>query len=253
MAVALPDGGLVSSAGGTVTLDGSGSDGGPWGANVTYSWALTYPASGVTVTFDDAASATPMVTIPALPEGTPITFTFTLTVTGRGSGGGVAPGTDTAGDPPPATVRPKAWIARFGRTVAEQALEAIEGRMRATPEPGVEVAFAGARIGGGSELGSEADRAALREEEAQRGALRLADWLKGETDPEEAQRQSRAVTPRDLLTGSAFALTAETADKDLVSLWGRGAVTRFDGREGELTLDGEVVNGMLGADWSGAR
>ena len=61
------------------------------------------------------------------------------------------------------------------------------------------------------------------------------------------------MTSRDLLTGSAFALTAETAGKDLVSLWGRGEVTRFDGREGKLTLDGEVVTGMLGADWSRGR
>ena len=117
---------------------------------------------------------------------------------------------------------PKAWIARFGRTVAEQVLEAVEGRMRAAPAPGAEVALAG--------------------------------WLKGETDPEEAQRlTSRAVTPRDLLTGSSFALTAETDGKDLVSLWGRAAVTRFDGREGDLMLDGEVVTGMLGADWTRGR
>ena len=61
------------------------------------------------------------------------------------------------------------------------------------------------------------------------------------------------MTPRDLLTGSAFALTAETAGKDLVTLWGRGAVTRFDGRDGELTLDGEVVPGMLGTDWTRGR
>ena len=85
---ALPDDGTVSSAGGTVTLDGSGS-GGPWGANVTYSWALTSPASGVTVTFDDAASATPVVTIPALTEGAELTFT--VTVTGRGGINGTAP------------------------------------------------------------------------------------------------------------------------------------------------------------------
>ena len=134
---------------------------------------------------------------------------------------------------------PKAWIARFGRTVAEQVLEAVEGRMRATPAPGVEVALAGERIGGQAEPGAE---------------VALAGWLKGETDPEEAQRlTSRAVTPRDLLTGSSFALTAETDGKDLVSLWGRAAVTRFDGREGDLMLDGEVVTGMLGADWTRGR
>ena len=149
---------------------------------------------------------------------------------------------------------PQAWIARFGRTVAGQVIEAVEGRMRAAPAPGAEVALAGERIGGQSEPGIGADGDAAREEEARRDALRLADWLKDETDPEEARRRgSRAVTPRDLLTGSSFALTAETAGKDLVSLWGRGAVTRFDGREGDLTLDGEVVTGMLGADWTRGR
>ena len=89
---ALPDDGTVPVAGGTVTLDGSGSDGGPWGTNVTYSWA----ASGATVTFDDAASATPVVTIPALADDTELTFT--LTVTGRATDAsyGSAPDTDTA-------------------------------------------------------------------------------------------------------------------------------------------------------------
>ena len=93
-AVALPDDGMVSAAGGMVTLDGSGSDGGPWGTNVTYGWALTAPVSGVTVTFDDAASATPVVTIPALARNTGLTFT--LTVTGRGGTDGIAPATDAA-------------------------------------------------------------------------------------------------------------------------------------------------------------
>ena len=93
-AVALPDGGTVSS-GGTVTLDGSGSgSGGAWGTNVTYSWALPRPASGVTVSFDDDTSAMPAVTIPKLAVDTELTFT--LTVTGRGGTNGIAPGTDTA-------------------------------------------------------------------------------------------------------------------------------------------------------------
>ena len=87
---ALPDDGTVSSAGGTVTLDGSGSDGGPWGANVTYSWALTRHPSGVTVSFENSASATSAVTILVLAEGAELTFT--LTVTGRGH---VFRGTDT--------------------------------------------------------------------------------------------------------------------------------------------------------------
>ena len=101
VAVALPDDGMVSSAWGTVRLDGSGSDGGPWGEYVTYSWALTNPSSGVTVTFDDAGSATPVVTIPALPANTELTFT--LTVAGRSGSDGVTRGTDAARVSVPAT------------------------------------------------------------------------------------------------------------------------------------------------------
>ena len=89
---ALPDDGTVPVAGGDVTLDGSGSDGGPWGTNVTYSWA----ASGATVTFDDAASATPVVTIPALAAGTELTFTLTVTGRATSTSRGSAPATDTA-------------------------------------------------------------------------------------------------------------------------------------------------------------
>ena len=78
---ALPDDAIIPTAGSTVTLDGSGS-GGPWSTNVTYLWALTIPDTGVTVTFDDDTSATTDLTIPALTEGTELTFT--LTVTPRG-------------------------------------------------------------------------------------------------------------------------------------------------------------------------
>ena len=91
-AVALPDGGTVSSEGGMVTLDGSGS-GGLWGTNVTYGWSQTSgPTSGVM--FDDAASAKPVVTIPALTVGAELVFT--LTVTGRGGMAGITTGTDDA-------------------------------------------------------------------------------------------------------------------------------------------------------------
>ena len=58
------------------------------------------------------------------------------------------------------------------------------------------------------------------------------------------------MTGRDLLTGSSFALTAEAKAGGLVSLWGRGAYSRFDGRDGDLTLSGEVTSAMLGADWT---
>ena len=94
-AVALPDDGTVPAAGGTVMLDGSGS-GGAWGTNVTYGWALTTPTSGVTVTFDDAASAEPTVTIPQVTAGTDLVFTLTVTGRADNSSTSISTGTDTA-------------------------------------------------------------------------------------------------------------------------------------------------------------
>ena len=139
---------------------------------------------------------------------------------------------------------PKAWIARFGRTVAEHVLDTVEARLEVVPKPGMEASLAGQRIGG----------AALPEDVAERQewdrSRSLSDWLKGGTDPQRQNLDSRTITERDLLTGSSFALTAETKGSDMISIWGRGAVTRFTGQEGDLSVDGEVATGMLGADWT---
>ena len=132
-----------------------------------------------------------------------------------------------------ADAMPKAWIARFGRTVADQVLDAAESRMRAARKPGIEVTLAGQRLGGGT---PQEDVGAARDSAWQERAG--FDSL-----------ESRGVTQRDLLGGTSFTTTAEAGRDGYVSLWGRGAVTRFDGREGELTLDGEVASAMVGVDW----
>ena len=106
---------------------------------------------------------------------------------------------------------PKAWIARFGRTVADQVLGAVEGRIRAARGPGAALTIAGRRVGGDGQGG---------------GA--------GSGDP----------------AASSFALTARAGEDGHLALWGRGAATGFDGEAGELALDGAVTGAMLGADWS---
>ena len=70
----------------------------------------------------------------------------------------------------------------------------------------------------------------------------------GSGEGRRAAFNSQAVTEGELVTGTSFALTAEASGGagGLVSLWGCGAVSRFDGREGYLSLDGEVVSAMLG-------
>ena len=166
---------------------------------------------------------------------------------------------------------PRAWLARFGRTVAEQVIDAVEGRFSAQRRPGVELRLAGQAIAGpGSGSGAGAlddeDARAAAEEAARSRLAAMTNWLRGEPggrngsgsgagswDGERSGGEWRSVLPRELLTGTSFALTGEAggAGSGTVSLWGRGAVSRFDGREGELTLSGEVTSAMLGSDWMG--
>ncbi len=62
-----------------MTLGGSGTAGGPWGTNVTYSWSHT---GGLEVILEDAATPKPRFTAPVPAED--VEAVFTLTVTGRG-------------------------------------------------------------------------------------------------------------------------------------------------------------------------
>ena len=154
---------------------------------------------------------------------------------------------------------PQAWLGRLGRTVAEQVLDAVAERIRSAPQAGMQVTVAGQRIG----AAQAPDADALEEAEAQARLEDFSTWLRGEAcrdDPGAggdcpARTRSREVTARELLTGSSFALTtgADGIGGGLVSLWGRGAVSSFDGREGDLSLSGEVTGAMLGADWTRER
>ncbi len=142
---------------------------------------------------------------------------------------------------------PQAWLARFGRTVADQVLDAVEGRMTAPRAPGTELSVAGQRVGGGS----AAAPVAVDTGEAEAGLEALAEWLRDEEDEDRTGFESRPVAGRDILTGSSFAFTEGSAEGGFGAVWGRGAISRFDGREGDLTLDGEVASAMVGADWTG--
>ena len=142
----------------------------------------------------------------------------------------------------------KAWIARFGRTAAGHVLEGVESRIMAPRTPGLEVQLAGHRIGNAATPPygivplNDARLVAGRD---------LSGWHQHEGDvAHQSDIRWRTVTERDLLTGSSFALTKGTKEGDLISLWGRGAITRFQGLEDNVSLDGEVASGMLGADWT---
>ena len=158
---------------------------------------------------------------------------------------------------------PRAWIGRFGRTVADQVLDAVDARMRTKPAPGVEARLAGQRIGSGPPFGAGPDREAAS---AQVPAPQMRPGGRDAPDDADAAHRSfgsrpgspwhrKATSERDLLPGSSLSLTAETGGTGFVSVWGRGAATRFSGRQpgsarsgDDLAVDGEVASGLLGAD-----
>ena len=143
---------------------------------------------------------------------------------------------------------PQAWLARFGRTVADQVIEAVEGRMQAPRTPGVELSVAGQRIGGGPALAPSEAR------DAEAGLEALSDWLRSSVHEDVNNGlASRAVTSHVLLTGSSFGFTGGTSESGVGTLWGRGAVSRFHGGEGTLSLDGDVASALAGLDWTRGR
>ena len=144
---------------------------------------------------------------------------------------------------------PQAWLARFGRTVADQVLDAVDARLDGARAPGVEATVAGQRLSFDT-ASEDTEALAAREDEARAEAL--AAWLRSEDGEEHraALSETRTVTARELFTGTSLALTGGTPSAGTMSAWGRGVVSRFDGREDNLTLDGEVGNLLLGVDWT---
>ncbi len=198
------------------------------------------------------------------------TFEFVLSdARGAAIADGVAVGTITNDDPMPA-----AWLARFGRTVAEQALDGIAGRMSADRTAGMQGSIAGQALSfdpaandnpgsRGAGPGHAPDGAAVP---GGTGALALADVAQafggqsGHSGPggfgHDAAgfangTQSLTMTARDALLGSSFSLTGATdGSGGSMAFWGRAAQGGFDGSEGTFSLDGTVTTGMLGADYA---
>ena len=170
-----------------------------------------------------------------------------------------------------------AWLARFGRTVVGHVVDAVRERMAALRTPGVRGSIAGRSLpgpGGGARAEGAPWNAS---EDASGNASGNVTWhasegaAPGRSQEEESQvlwlrvedeapggwggweREPRGVTAHELLTGSRFSLTGQSADGASVAVWGRGAHSRFSGAEGEASVDGAVSTTMLGADWASER
>ena len=192
------------------------------------------------------------------------TFEFVLSdAKGAVIGDGVAVGTIVNDDPMPA-----AWLARFGRTVAEQTLDGIAGRMSAPRTPGMQGAIAGQAVNfGPADSGTPEGSAALAMADIARsfgspsghdpagfgnGPGSLSGT--GGTGFGETPAHSRTMTARDALLGSSFSLTGQPdGSGGSMAFWGRASQGSFDGREGTFSLDGTATTAMLGADYARGR
>ncbi|MDE0032007.1 MAG: hypothetical protein OXU75_02540, partial [Deltaproteobacteria bacterium] len=169
--------------------------------------------------------------------------------TGAAIAKAVAVATITNDDPMPA-----AWLARFGRTVAGQALDGVSDRMATPRTPGMQGALAGLPLGFGAPDAAAGAPASVGI--AQAFGIHGAGTARAGPDHGAAGLgETRTTTMRDALLGSRFTLTGENDGAGgSLAFWGRAGRGSFDGRaRGDGTgigLDGEVTTGMLGADYA---
>ena len=124
----------------------------------------------------------------------------------------------------------KEWLARFGRTVAGQMIDALEGRFAMGPDTPPQMIVAGQRLDfAGAPLPPE-DR--WQEE----------GW---------GDRETRVMDMRELLLGSSFHFTAgDVSGPGAMTGWGKALSSSSSGSlAGGLSLASETVTGVLGMDW----
>ena len=165
----------------------------------------------------------------------------------------------------PSTVR--AWTSRFGRTVATHVTDAVGERLRQSPGEDSQVTVGGYRLPLGRHAAGGADPDATEPETTTDRLASLLTGLAGRvlglaapqggdgTDPRLGQSQPLqppTIRLRDVLLGSSFRLALgddDAAPGDMrLTAWGRVAGTQFSGRDGALTLDGNVLTGTVGVD-----
>lgn len=153
--------------------------------------------------------------------------------------------------------QPPQWLSRFGRTVAEQNLEAIRDRVTADRSNGFTGQFisqplrksgkANAQVSGDIDDNiNNQDESVSQETSQQINSVRDTWGVGGFDNP---TPESREVTDDEILLGTSFALTKINENDLSFGIWGRAAKSVYSGGKDEKTVDGEVTSIMFGADW----
>ena len=173
----------------------------------------------------------------------------------------------------------EAWLARFGRTAASNALEAVEDRLSRGSSAGSQLTVAGHRIdvsGGTERTASVSEEAPVTGlggiAQASGGFDGVNRFSGGLWDGQPGRYGSGRIGVGDLLARSSFHFSSDShgsddrtgiagngvshgggSDRDRWSVWGRGESTRFGGGEDTVSLDGDVMTGTVGADYERGR
>ena len=242
----------------TVTVDYATSDG-------TATAGDDYTATSGTLTFapGDVAKTVSVPILDDLHDDGGETLTLTLSNASNARiADGTATGTIENSDP-----IPKAWLARFGRTVADHVVDAVAARLEGAPGGGSQLMLGGQRVPlDGAAKGAAADGkardalAAFADRASGGGAEEGTGWARwGVPGGDDAAKghESRDLTEREMLLGSSFVLAAggdgANASGMAWAAWGRAAASRFDGNADGLSLDGDVTTFTLGADAARGR
>ena len=210
----------------TVTVDYATSNG-------SATAGADYTATSGTLTFnpgDAAKSISVPILDDAIDDGVE-TMTLTLSnATNARIADGTATGTIENADP-----LQKAWIARFGRTVASDVVDGITDRL-ANRGNGSQVQIAGITL---NHNGSTWTEAPAEETE-------LDDALEGER----TLKTDKEISAHDLVLNSSFRLQARSdmPGGPAWGAWGRFSASSFEGEADGVTLSGDVTTGLLGAD-----
>ena len=233
---------LNRAAAGTVTVDYATADG-------TATAGEDYTAASGTLTFAAGVlTQTVAVTLldDAIDEGRE---TFTLTLSNP-SGAVIADG-EAVGTIINTDLMPKAWNARFGRTVAVHVVDAVEARLQGDGAGDSFVQVGGHRLGGAPPDVLESVQSLAPELDL------FAQDEAGEAQGDSAvDPAGQTLTFRDLLLGSAFHLVSDPGDEPdapRLSAWGRVAASGFDAVEDKLSLNGTVTTASLGVDGAWKR
>ena len=143
----------------------------------------------------------------------------------------------------------RAWLSRFGRTVAEQVLEAVGARIDGNSPGSTQLTLGGHQVVLGASW-PRAEDTLLGDAGVLGQDLRERKYiLRAEADESPAQEISTA----GLLMASSLHLASADGGDGRWSLWARGSRSSFSGREDALTLKGDVSTGVMGADYERGR